>query len=263
MKISIMQYSPSDNIFENYKKIRSYAEKAAAEQTRILVTQECALCGYPPMEIDSVDMIDFAEIDFYLNEFQKLSQKLNIYIALGVIRISNGKRYNSIAFISPVDKTIQYYDKRALWGWDMDNYVPGKENKGIFTVDGVKIGFRICFEIRFPEYFRELYRENVDIAFVSFCDVSEEDNPVRYEIIKSHLITRAVENIFYVISSNSISKYQTVPTCVINPDGIIEKYAEKDTEGIMNYEFSEIKDNFGRKGRKVNSDLLLKNQEQI
>ncbi|NCU33059.1 MAG: carbon-nitrogen hydrolase family protein, partial [Candidatus Moranbacteria bacterium] len=219
MKISVLQYGPSGSISENYAKIRSYVERAASEGARLFVTQECALCGYPPIEIVSVDMIDFAGIDFYLKEFQKLSQQLGIYIALGVIRRENGKRYNSMAFISPVDENIRYYDKRALWGWDSDNYAPGDENKGVFTVDGVKIGFRICFEIRFPEYFRELYLENVDVALVGFCDVADEDDPVRYEIIKSHLITRAVENIFYVVSSNSISKKQTAPKCVVNPDG--------------------------------------------
>lgn len=47
-----------------------------------------------------------------------------------------------------------HYDKRALWGWDKDNFTPG-EGGGIIEYGDIKIGIRICFEVRFPEYFRE------------------------------------------------------------------------------------------------------------
>jgi predicted amidohydrolase len=86
---------------------------------------------------------------------------------------------NSVAIISP-SKTIDYYDKRALWGWDLDNYSPGTISNGIVIINGIKIGIRICFEIRFPEYFRELYKENVDIAIIqsNYNKRFETDSPI-------------------------------------------------------------------------------------
>ncbi|WP_160317140.1 hypothetical protein [Oxobacter pfennigii] len=51
---------------------------------------------------------------------------------------------------------------------------------------------------------------------MSFCDVSNEDSMERYDMIKAHLITRAVENVMTVISVNSTSHYQTAPAAVID-----------------------------------------------
>ena len=111
-----------------------------------------------------------------------------------------------IALVSTDQENFTSYSKRALWSWDAKNFNPGI-NGGIYTIDELKIGTRICYEVRFPEYFRELFKECVQIAFVSFCDISSEPDPRRYEIIKSHLVTRAVENAMYVISVNSIAKH--------------------------------------------------------
>ena len=72
------------------------------------------------------------------------------------------------------------------YGWDNDNFESGNK-QGIFEIQGIKIGIRICFEIRFPEYFRELYKERTDINIVLFYDVSDYENIQRYEMIKGHI----------------------------------------------------------------------------
>ena len=54
---------------------------------------------------------------------------------------------------------------------------------------------RICYEIRFPEYFRELYVENTDLNVILFYDVSDRDNADRYDLIRAHVRMRAVENV--------------------------------------------------------------------
>lgn len=90
---------------------------------------------------------------------------------------------------------------------------------GILNIDDFKIGVRICFEVRFPEYFRELYKADTDFNVVIFYDVANKDDIERYELIKAHLKTRAVENISTIISVNTISPYQTAPTAVFDSSG--------------------------------------------
>lgn len=118
--------------------------------------------------------------------------------------------------------------------------------------------FRICCEIRFPEYFRELFIGRVDIALVSFCDVSEKEYENRYNIILAHLITRAVENSMFLLTANSISKNQTAPTCLINPDGVMLLTAPRDKEYLLTFDFEKEEPNFGRQGRIRKSKELLK-----
>ena len=111
--------------------------------------------------------------------------------------------------------------------------------------------------MRFPEYFREAYQKEVKICFVSFNDVSDTDDSDRFNLIKAHLQTRAVENIMTVVSVNSVSKFQTAPTAVIDHNGGVILEAPQNEEYLMVYEYTEPKSSFGMEGRKINNDLLL------
>jgi len=248
MKIGVFQFSASYNISDNHEAIKRGIIMASKDKVRLLVFQECATCGYPPIETPAIEKINFEILDSYLMEIKKLATEYDMYIALGTIRRHNSNHYNSIQLISPNGELIGNYDKRALWGWDLDNYKQG-ETLGIFQIDDVKIGFRICFEVRFPEYFRELLKENVELCFVSFCDVQSEDSIERYNMIKAHLITRAVENVMTIVSVNSTSHYQTAPTAVIDINGSIVSEAPRNQEYLIVYDYKAPVMGFGQKGR--------------
>jgi predicted amidohydrolase len=191
-------------------------------------------------------------MDELLENVKKLAREKDMYIALGLIRQDKGKRYNSVCLISPEGCIRGSYDKRALWGWDLNHFERGTQS-GIFDVDGVKTGFRICFEVRFPEYFRELFKEQAELCFVLFSDVAEQASPLRYEIIKSHLITRAVENVMTVVSVNSISDFQTAPTAVFDINGNSVFEAPENKEFLLVYDYVKPEIGYGAKGRIENS----------
>jgi omega-amidase len=258
MKIAAFQFEGSDDIEKNLRAVKRGIAKAAEGNVRVLITQECALCGYPPIEIEKVAKINFRQAEQATRQIAQLAGKHQMYIGLGTILPDRDQNSytNSILLISPDQEKYPVYHKRALWGWDRGNFTPGHE-QGVYTIDQVKLGFRICFEVRFPEYFRELFRENVEIACVSFCDVEKEPNPERYELLKSHLMTRAVENAMYVLSVNSIWGHQTAPTCLISPDGEILESAPVNEEYLLTFEYEAPPSNFGRDGRIQHSKELL------
>jgi omega-amidase len=257
MKLAAFQFNGSGNIEENFLAIRRGILKASEQHVRLLITQECALCGYPPLETEKASQIDFRQVDRAIEQISQLAIQNRMVIGLGTIISNAGSYTNSIVLLSPDREQRPVYHKRALWGWDRENFTPGHET-GITTIDQVKLGFRICYEVRFPEYFRELFRENVEIACVSFCDVEVEPNPARYEVIKSHLITRAVENAMYVLSANSISGFQTAPTCLIDPDGEVLGIAPPEEEYLLAFEYVRSGSNFGRDGRILHSKELMR-----
>jgi omega-amidase len=256
MKIATFQFCGSHRIENNYDALKRGIEQASRENIRFLLTQECALCGYPPVETKSVTVIDFHLLEHATAEIKKLARHHQMYIGLGTIIPRSGKYTNSIVVLSPNEQTFLAYDKRALWGWDRDNFIPGT-HPGVYAIDGIRIGLRICYEIRFPEYFRELFKAQVQIACVSLCDNSDADDPERYEILKSHFVTRAIENTLFVISSNTISKRQTAPTAIINPDGKILRIAPQHEEDLLSVEVDGIQPTFGRNGRIRHSKELL------
>jgi predicted amidohydrolase len=259
MNIGVFQFKGSGNLKQNHDAILRGISDASKADVRLLVFQECATTGYPPVELSSIDAIDFNQLEMYDSVIRNLAEKHNMFIALGTIRKDESVTFNSIKLIGPKGEDIGYYDKRALWGWDTENFEEGN-TPGVFEIDGLRIGFRICFEVRFPEFFRELFESNVQLVFVSFCDVSEVELKTRYDVIKSHLITRAVENVMTVVSVNSASHYQTAPTAVFSPDGDVIDEANINEEQLIVYNFEQPEISFGRKGRiEISSKLLNEN----
>jgi predicted amidohydrolase len=256
MKIAAFQFRGGDNISANLLALERGIAEAARKNVRFLLTQECALCGYPPVETNTISQIDFEQLESAAAKIRELAYKSSMYIGLGTIQRIKDKYLNAVDVITPAGERLQPYHKRALWGWDAENFVPG-QNSGVYTIDGLKVGIRLCYEIRFPEYFRELFKERVEIALVSFCDVSPLEDAARYAVLRSHLVTRAVENAMFVMSANSISKIQTAPTCLINPDGIILQSASGNEEGLLTFVVERDAPNFGREGRIKHSKELV------
>jgi len=54
LRIASLQFSAADKIKSNLAAILSGIEKASFENVRLLLTQECALCGYPPIELPAL-----------------------------------------------------------------------------------------------------------------------------------------------------------------------------------------------------------------
>lgn len=256
MRIGVYQFPGSGDIEKNAGAICRAIREASSRGVRLLVFQECALCGYPPVETVSVADIDFLRVQAYLEEIAAVVRSCGMYAAIGVVRREGDACFNALQLIGPSGETIGCYDKKALWGWDLDHFRRGSD-AGVFEIDGIRVGFRICFDVRFPECFRELYLRRVSLCFVSFCDVSETERPERYEIIKAHLRTRAVENVMTVVSVNSISGYQTAPTAVFDQNGGLVLEAPGNVPHLLIYDYTVPETSFGMRGRIENSDYFL------
>ena len=256
MKFALLQFPISAKSTDNYQTIKRAICEASENDTQVLLTQECALSGYPPVEISSVSDIDFEQQNIAFNEIIELVKEKQIYLFLGCIRQCGERAANSIAIIEP-SGYVQYYDKRALWGWDADNFVVDSNFNGVVEIKGIRIGVRVCYEIRFPEYFRELYKEKVDVTVVCLCDVQDKPDDNRLSIIKSHLVSRAIENVFTIISVNSSTLEQTAPTSVIDQHGNTLVQAVRNSESITYYTYEKIENGFGAKGLIKYSDELL------
>ena len=253
MRLAAYQFGVTGDIKHNMETIGKAVELAAEKKAELIVFPECAVTGYPSRDIDKAENIDNAAVENALKALQGLSDKFGISIIVGTV-VFEEKYYNRAYLFTPGQKVL-WYGKRALYGWDAENFTPGTET-GIFRIGGLNIGVRICFEVRFPEYFRELYRAHTDLDIVLFYDVADTDDTERYNLIKSHLLTRAVENVTPFLSVNATSPFQTAPTCVINASGKVLAEHERNVEGLLIYDFEKTEPNFGEKGRILYSDML-------
>lgn len=255
MRIGVYQFPSTGDIVANFEHIKTAVAKASAENVELLVFHECALCGYPPVETE-IAKIDASEIEQALLSISQLAAETHMNIAVGTVYFEDGKRYNSIVLFRKDGRFSGRYDKKALWGWDTENFEPGNDD-GIFDIEGVKTGFRICFDIRFPELFRELYVLGAELCFVSFSDTEKKEDPSRYNILKAHLITRAVENVITIVSVDSTSDFQTAPTAVINHNGRVIAEAQIGAEQLLIYDYERPQISFGMRGRIENSQKFI------
>ena len=254
MRLAAYQFDVSGDVKKNTEKIKQAVLKAAENEADFIAFPECAISGYPPTDLPSSKDFDVKALPAVLSELQEMSDAHKITILVGSIAFD--EKYVNRAFIIAPKRDIKHYDKRALYGWDSDNFERGNTD-GIFEINGLKVGVRICFEARFPEYFRELYKANTDLNVVIFYAVSDFNDTEKYDVLRSHLISRAAENVTPIFAVNAITPFQSGPTCFINASGRVLAEAERNREELIFYDFEKSKLNFGEIGRKRESDYLL------
>lgn len=256
MRVGAYQFGVTGNIDENRKIILKAISEAVSQKLDLLVFPECALTGYPPYDIPNSAAVDFHRVMACLEELQIVASKKKLCIVMGTILKEQEKIYNSAVVFVPNCKPF-VYSKRALWGYDKSNFSSGHSG-GVFRLSDRKIGVRICFEVRFPEYFRELYREDTDLDIILFYDISKQEDLQRYELIRSHIRTRAVENVCPILTANTSAAFQTAPTALFGRSGQVLLEQERNKEGLLQYDLDFPPISFGEQGRKEISDLLIK-----
>ncbi len=255
MKIAAFPFSVSGNIRENLEKMKSAICQAAEAGVRLTAFPECALTGFPPRNLTSSAEVDFALLDEAHKELQVMADRHGMVFIVGTMTKAERGIHNTAMTFRPGERSILYH-KRALWGWDRDNFIPGNE-PGIVELDGIRIGIRICFEVRFPEYFRELYMQKTDLNVILFYDVADKEDLIRYDLIRAHIRTRAVENVCPTLTVNAVSPCQAAPTMLAGASGQVLMETERNREGLLVYDFILQPPDFGEKGRREISDRLF------
>ena len=257
MRIGAYQFAVSGNIEQNFQHFQKAIRQAAEESVQLLAFPECALTGYPGGDIQSSNEVEHSLLAKSIIQLEELASRYQIHLLFGTAEYAVSDCFNSAYLIEPGEKARSVYRKRALWGWDTENFCAGTINDGVVEIDGFRIGVRICYEVRFPEYFRELYTLRADCALVLFADRSEPDAPDRYSLIQAHLRTRAVENVMQLVSVNNCARFQTAPTMAIDENGTIISELERHVEGLLVFDLVK-KDqlSFGATGRRFVSDQL-------
>ncbi len=256
MRIGAYQFRVTGDPDINFEHIKQGIEEAAKAGVRLLAFPECAVTGYPPYCINSASDIDSEAVERIHEKISDLAATHDMFLIVGTIFWDDSRCFNAAIAFSP-DRGRDVYRKRALWGWDRDNFSEGHDT-GVFTVDGLKVGIRICFEVRFPEYFRELYQEQTDLNIILFFDTSDHEHPERYSLIKGHIQTRAVENVCHTLTCNTGAPCQTAPTGMFDRSGKVLAELEAGKEGLLVYDLDPAPLNFGESGRKEISDRLCR-----
>lgn len=158
----------------------------------------------------------------YIQHFQQLAAKYNIDLVPGsFIEGDPDGLYNTTYYIDKTGTIRGRYRKIHLWHTEKSLLTPGNA-VSVFDTQYGRVGLIICWDLMFPEVFRAMLQQGVEIvicpSFWSFEDagIGLKYNPYAEVTLVDALCTaRAFENEIILVFANAAGK------CV-GPEGILQ-----------------------------------------
>ena len=156
-------------------------------------------------------------------------------VAGSVSNLRGGKIFNTAAVFDRKGACIAEYDKMHLFTpMGEDGFYARGDHICVFSLDGIKCGVIICYDLRFPELTRRLSLDGIEMLFV----VSQWPRE-RIAHFRCLTAARAIENQIFVVNCNSCSAADSTvyggTSAVIDPLGRTLALAEE-TEEILSAE---------------------------
>ncbi|PBC06257.1 carbon-nitrogen hydrolase family protein [Mesorhizobium sp. WSM3860] len=182
--------------------------------------------------------------DVVVSTARKLAKELGIFLHVGSTAIlrADGKLANRAFLFAPDGAMTANYDKIHMFDVDLDNgeswresasYEPGTE--GVVTdINGVKLGFAVCYDLRFPQLFRAEALAGAQVLSVPAA-FTRQTGEAHWHVL---LRARAIENGAYVIAAAQGGLHEDGRetyghSLIVDPWGHIIAEAAHDEPGVI------------------------------
>ena len=199
IKISALQMSSVvGDIDNNREKVEKIVSENLQQNTDFLILPEVWTVGWSCEDfIKSAEYINSSKTIALLS---KIAKEYNVNILGGsfIEKRADGNFYNTCPVINREGTLVATYSKMHLYsylGCSEGTYITKGSNPVMVTLDGINIGLTICYDIRFPEIFREYRKSGADIL-VNMAAWGLK-KPIPWETLTR---ARAIENQAYVVA---------------------------------------------------------------
>ncbi len=204
VQFEISQFEPQENL----TKAEDFIRQAVADSADLIVFPEDFILG--PLN-GRADLADFD--GQYVQQFQKLAQEYDIDIVPGsIIEGDVGGLYNTTYYIDRSGDVLGKYQKINLWLPERGYITPG-EHTCVFDTRFGKVGLIICWDLMFPEVFRAMVEQDVEMVICPsyWCleDAGSGQKLNRYSevtLVNALCIARAFENEIVLVYANAAGK---------------------------------------------------------
>lgn len=220
-----IQMASTDDIEENLRQAGLLLEEAAAKGAKLAALPEYLhYVAYKSRE--AAEEIPGGRTCRFFSEKAK---QLNMWILAGTVfeKKDGALPYNTSMLIAPDGTLAAKYRKVHLCDlvlpggqttvMESHNMSPG-ESCVVYDAPGIgRVGFSICYDVRFPEFYRAMALQGADLFFVP-ADFGKRTGLAHRELL---LRARAVENSCYVIAPQQCHKKACGQTMIIDPWGTV------------------------------------------
>ncbi len=204
--LAAVQMTTTANVSENLEKAEFSVRQAAAQGAELVLLPEMFL------SMSGTHYSRLADTDDWLNSLKSWCQELGIWLVAGAVPRRSPDpeeaRVNSSALVlNNQGEEVARYDKIHLFDVDVadaqgayresQRFAPGEQ---VVVVDSPvgKLGLSICYDIRFPELFRQLRDKGADVILVPAA-FTHRTGAAHWETL---LRARAIETQCYVLAAN-------------------------------------------------------------
>ena len=205
LKVTIVQMSSSVSISKNLDLALVEFEKARVAESDLIIFPECALLWAKPELIKEKAL---SEND-WLSHVSRLSKGYGIAAVWGGLALRDGGQiFNSSLFVSTEGTLLARYDKKHLFQVfsgkitvdETQSYAHGEGELAKVPLNGWDIGLSICYDLRFPEIYRQMGDCDAIICTAAF---TKKTGRAHWEVL---LRARAIENQCYMLGAGQCGR---------------------------------------------------------
>jgi predicted amidohydrolase len=241
-RVAIIQMRSDLDKYANLARAKELIAKAASDRAELIGLPEMFNClGSYDQMFGSAEKIPGDTT----NWISELAREYRVYIHGGSIyeKIENSDRvYNTSVIVAPSGDIVAKYQKIHLFDVELPNEFSSCESKWVAPGENVvtletlfgTLGLSICYDLRFPELFRQLVDKGAQLIFVPSAFRSTTGS-AHWEVL---LRSRAIENQAYVLAPNQWGEHQGEMSnygnsMIVNPWGEIIARAGSESDSIL------------------------------
>lgn len=207
------------------KRVEKFIKKAKEKNCQIICFPEDFCFGsldyYTNEQINDISTIKTNTIIKSLCSFAKKYQ-INVIGGTFIKKIENSF-VNTGLVINNEGQIIYSYNKQKLvsFGFESKKITPGKNYPKIFKLSNIKCGLIICRELFYPELFKVLKEQKVEIIFIPAFWSKRSNDYDNHRLINKFKINTEARVVDLLCRSRAIENMTAI--CFINACGKLKK----------------------------------------
>ena len=200
MRIALAQILSGTDPAANLALVAEYAAQAASASAKLVVFPEATMCRFGVPLLPVAEPVDGP----WAEGVRRIAADAGITVIAGMFSpTDDGRVTNTLIAASPdrPDRLLAHYDKIHLYDafgfTESKTVAPGSEPV-VVTVDDVRVGLSLCYDVRFPALYTELARRGAQL--ITVC-ASWGSGPGKLEQWTLLARARALDSMSYVAAA--------------------------------------------------------------
>lgn len=217
LEVAVIQTCPTDDYRRNLERAGEFISEAASQGARLLVLGEMFSFMGPPQRWRGAAQPAGGHLESFLSD---CADRHGVYIVGGsyIEAGSDGAFHNTCPVVAPDGRVVGRYRKMHLFrteiegetSYDERSYLKAGEGRFRFDAFGFSVAVGICYDLRFPEFFRPRGggRGGPADLFCLPAAFMRATGRAHWEVL---VRARAIENLAFFAAGGTVGSHYEVP----------------------------------------------------